>query len=330
MALERVDIVALPTVLPRIVRHLDGQTLCTLAHLHPVLYAALCRLLIRANDAFLSFLGMKDIACLSESLGGAVAQRLEKYKAEFWIPLPAYPCSITHHASAYMQHRYMRDLVVEYILHYLVPEDERLRYEAGHRTVVCTHYATMGDLDMLMLARRFGFPWDRTTTEGAVLHGCQECLEYAHNAGCDMTGTTLAAAQRGSALCLRYTYDATGYMEPGVLGILARSAFTETAMEFAHTALQKQGSPIDPDVCAPAVIGNCPTGLRFLVEHGYPVYPGAFDDAITYASVDCFKYLVEHVPHDKNKIEAALWAYERVGPSLAEGRKMHEILFSVR
>ena len=204
----------------------------------------------------------------------------------------------------------MRDLVVEYILHYLVPEDERLRYEAGHRAIVCTHYATLGDLDMLMLARRFGFPWDRTTTAAAVKHGSQECLEYAHQAGCDMTGTTLAAAQRGSALCLRYTYDATGYMEPGVLMILAGRTFTETALEMAHAALQKQGSPIDPDVCKRAVISNCLTGLRFLVEHGYPVYPGAFDDAIRYASLDCFKYLVNHVPHDKHEIMAALRAYD--------------------
>jgi len=129
-----------------------------------VLYMAVCRLLLRANDAFLSFLGAADITHLTTSLGAAVGQRLEKYKSSFpLIPWGNRADTILVNPAFFPwadQHRYMRDMVVEYVLHYLVPSFVRWNYQGGHRTVVCAYYAEVGDLPALMLARRGGFPME--------------------------------------------------------------------------------------------------------------------------------------------------------------------------
>ena len=71
-----------------------------------------------------------------------------------------------------------------------------------------SYAAASGNLKILRLLHKNGYPWDKNTTRIAAEKGHLDCLQYAHEHGCPWhEETTLIAAMNGHLNCLQYAHE---------------------------------------------------------------------------------------------------------------------------
>ena len=126
------------------------------------------------------------------------------------------------------------------------------------------------DLEMLIFAHENLLPWEDDMCMLAALAGSLPCLKYLHEAGCELTSETCAAAGGGPGPgrleCLKYAHE-NGAPWTVSTTIAAAKSYNISGLQYAH----QNGCPIDKRVCIGAIKVNCSRIMvRYMGENKFP------------------------------------------------------------
>lgn len=161
-------------------------------------------------------------------------------------------------------------------------------------------FAMHGCLDCLIFAHEQGYPWDEKTCELAAREGKLDCLKYAHENGCPWNEYIFElATSSGHLECMKYVYE----QDPTLIKDCRTWACSTAALN-GHLDclkfLREHGAPWDEHTCRNAASRGHLDCLRFLRESN-PASPcpwneEACEEAVRSGHLKCLKYLHESVP----------------------------------
>ena len=152
---------------------------------------------------------------------------------------------------------------------------------------ICAIAARLGNLDCLQYAHENGCEWNHYTCSAAAGRRHMHCLQYAHENGCEWgPGTCLSAASSGNLDCLKYAHE-NGCEWSCISCASARSL---DILQYLH----ENGCPWNCGTTFGAASRGNLDCLKYAHENGCAWHPDTCDGAASAGHLDCLKYAHEN------------------------------------
>jgi len=151
--------------------------------------------------------------------------------------------------------------------------------------------ARHGNIDCMRLLHKAGVAWDVRTVVEAILANQLDTVRFLHTQGCELPTNSCwwVVWFHGSIEVLRYLHQEAGADLAGTL-LTAAEVGNLDCLQYAH----EQGEPWNPNVCVLAARGGHLHCLRYANQHGCPWDDNTAQAAISARSWECLKYSLRH------------------------------------